>query len=514
MRSSAASRFGFDSKLGVIPHDLRQEETIVQIAEALDSLNSAVASIFSCIDERLSENTKRLAGIKGRAVKLQGRLDHLQNNLSLKAVKLYSAAKYPSNHVYREYPLTLKLPIKKEDKPPSVYKSPVPIAQELNSQNIVTEKSKDGRWNVDINIQDKLQFYHVKSKTNKGKGSGHSRAIPVRPTSVSSLLLHDAKDNQYGKLPAKSLASANDKREIEDAPTSILQSWHTNDLESPSNYFYAPTLGEVPQINVPLSLPDLPGIVDDERFVLDLHSQSPIAPSSVVTTPTVNLPLPAAPSDSAPDATMEPQNSRENEPSLPNLSLPSISSEQNPPPPPPPVEIGNVSHPGPPPPPPPNPSTLSISTSQPPPSAPAPPPPPPPPSLVEPPKLSSSVTKDTKTQSVKSVPNVDQVDNRSSLMAAIRDAGGVGRAKLRSAARKDENTDKWSSAFVGGDLMADLHNKLSLRRRGISGTATGALGRMSAMIPPPPKPNESATSERNSAASEQDSQPDTDDWEE
>ncbi|XP_046747363.1 WASH complex subunit 1-like [Diprion similis] len=497
-------------EIGVIPHDLRQEETIVQIAEALDSLNSAVESIFGCIDERLSENTKRLAGIKSRAVKLQGRLDHLQNNLSMKAVKLYSAAKYPSNHVYREYPLALKLPITKEDKPPSVYKSPVPIAQQLNSQNMVTEKSKGGRWNVDINIQEKLQFYHVKSKTNKGKGSGHSRAVPVRPTSVSSLLLHDAKDNQYGKLPSKSLASANDKREIEDAPTSILQSWHTNDLESPSNYFYAPTLGEVPQINVPLTLPDLPGIVDDERFVLDLYSQSPIAPSSVVTTPTVNLPLPPATSGSSLDTTMESQNSRENEPSLPNLSLPSISSEQNPPPPPPPVEISNVSQPGPPPPPPPNPPAQSISTLQPPRSAPPPPPPPPP--LIEPPK--SSVTKETKTKSVKSVPNVDQVDNRSSLMAAIRDAGGVGRAKLRNAARKDENTDKWSSASVGGDLMADLHNKLSLRRKGISGTATGALGRMSAMIPPPPKPNESATSERNSAASEQDSQPDTDDWEE
>ena len=42
-----------------------------------------------------------------------------------------------------------------------------------------------------------------------------------------------------------------------------------------------------------------------------------------------------------------------------------------------------------------------------------------------------------------------------------------------------------------GDLMADLHSKLLMRRRGISGTAqnpseTGsAMDRISSMIPPP-----------------------------
>lgn len=43
----------------MIPQDLRQEETIVQIAEALDNLNFAVTHIFDSINIRISENTKR-----------------------------------------------------------------------------------------------------------------------------------------------------------------------------------------------------------------------------------------------------------------------------------------------------------------------------------------------------------------------------------------------------------------------------------------------------------------------
>lgn len=45
--------------LGVIPDNLRHEETIVQIAEALDNLDSAVNYIFESIDKRLFQNGQR-----------------------------------------------------------------------------------------------------------------------------------------------------------------------------------------------------------------------------------------------------------------------------------------------------------------------------------------------------------------------------------------------------------------------------------------------------------------------
>lgn len=107
-----------------------------------------------------------------------------------------------------------------------------------------------------------------------------------------------------------------------------------------------------------------------------------------------------------------------------------------------------------------------------------------------------------------------KADDRSNLMAAIRNAGGIGRAKLRHTVPKEESGNRWSSASVGGDLMADLHAKLALRRKGIAGSGGSALERMSSLIPPPPKPSDAAASDRNSATSEYDSQPDTDDWDE
>ncbi|CAG9093381.1 unnamed protein product [Plutella xylostella] len=73
------------------------------------------------------------------------------------------------------------------------------------------------------------------------------------------------------------------------------------------------------------------------------------------------------------------------------------------------------------------------------------------------------------------------------LMAAIRQAGGAGKAKLRSAANEPGDKDDKKPAS-GGDLMADLHAKLSMRRRGISGAERGGgsvLHTLASVIPEP-----------------------------
>lgn len=80
-----------------------------------------------------------------------------------------------------------------------------------------------------------------------------------------------------------------------------------------------------------------------------------------------------------------------------------------------------------------------------------------------------------------------------------------GKAKLRAAAAQDVANNNESSApprRTGGNLMDDLHNKLALRRKGISGTKDAVsspgnvMNRISAMIPaPPPKQPESGSSE-------------------
>ena len=59
-----------------------------------------------------------------------------------------------------------------------------------------------------------------------------------------------------------------EEEDIGAAPTTIT---NREELErgTADNYFYMPGLGEVPDIDVPVDLPDLPGVVDDimYRFV-------------------------------------------------------------------------------------------------------------------------------------------------------------------------------------------------------------------------------------------------------
>lgn len=148
-------------------------------------------------------------------------------------------------------------------------------------------------------------------------------------------------------------------------------------------------------------------------------------------------------------------------------------------------------------------------------------PPPLPPTLPEP--VSTSQTK------ASSGP-----DGRANLMAAIRQAGGVGKAKLRAAKPLQdvcnmmqkiyliqqyisviyimfyqEFVEKKPSTSGPGNLMADLHAKLSMRRKGISGSKSDSspnvmnkdrgdgsvMDKISAMIPPPPKLERNTESE-------------------
>ena len=95
-------------------------------------------------------------------------------------------------------------------------------------------------------------------------------------------------------------------------------------------------------------------------------------------------------------------------------------------------------------------------------------------------------------------------DGRNELMSAIRATGGSGKIKLRSAKerklKKKAKKESSVEASGGGDLMGDLFAKLSMRRKGISGSkgetssssadhssSGSAMDKISAMIPAPPK---------------------------
>lgn len=86
---------------------------------------------------------------------------------------------------------------------------------------------------------------------------------------------------------------------------------------------------------------------------------------------------------------------------------------------------------------------------------------------------------------------------RADLMAAIRNAGGAGKAKLKNPKERKQKkrAEKEAPSSGGGDLMSDLFAKLSMRRKGISGSrgdksaedagGGSAMDKISSMIPPP-----------------------------
>lgn len=155
---------------------------------------------------------------------------------------MYSAAKYPAYHTYKEYELAIKPKFRKQKKPYEIYKSPVPISEDSQTHLTSSSKLEDA---TDSSIQEKLQFYYVKPKPIK-KDYTYQNQRPefqYNVTSVDSLLPFHKEDTQ--KFTNLQSDKIDDKSQIEDAPDSILQPWHASDIESPSTYMYAPTLGEV-----------------------------------------------------------------------------------------------------------------------------------------------------------------------------------------------------------------------------------------------------------------------------
>ena len=238
---------------------LRREESVNQIVDALEYLEKVSNDIFTRISERVAENRKRLAAINHRADLAQARIDKIKG--IKKATRVFSSAKYPAPEKLSSYETLYS----QENELAEIQRH----SYNLNSKfTPVDEKA----------LKDKLQFYNVhlnvrkKQDETKGEGLG---SLPNNLQSVSSLLLFNTTENPYKKyVMLDPLAGAvtktrsnieEDEEDIGAAPISITQG-EEMDRVTAQNYFYVPNLGDVPEIDVPVYLPDLPGIADDLSY--------------------------------------------------------------------------------------------------------------------------------------------------------------------------------------------------------------------------------------------------------
>ncbi|XP_023300144.2 WASH complex subunit 1 [Lucilia cuprina] len=475
-------------KVPIIPPDLRHEETITQAAYALDCLQNTIATIFGRIDQRLETNNIKVKELQERIKKSQNKINSLQG--TRKAIHIYAPARFPATNIYKDLPVTFK-------------------QEEILCTNSAPKYQIESKLDTNLpSLNEKLIFFHVRDQNSLKPVTDNSLArervkikqnqdlgnMPSDLRSIPSVLLFNtdysvydledgdnetdawkrAKHFKNKRLHSGSNHPMTSKQILEPAPHSLVN--RRNEKLTPSGGLkYTPKLSEAPELDLPLDLPDLPGIADDLRYESQEAKQK-IAPSLALVVE--NLPeLTELMSDNDKKA---------------NIPLEQNNNNANtaPPPPPPPLTAKQL-------------------------TAPAPPPPPPPPPVLP---TTPNTTNKPKTPSTS--------DTRSELMAAIRNAGGVGKAALRHTAAaaplatndndvvdntrppKEANSSRNPQAG-GGDLMADLHNKLLMRRKGISGskdnndsstmknanntiptnTPSGnpVISRLSALIPPPAK---------------------------
>ncbi|XP_041978761.1 WASH complex subunit 1 isoform X2 [Aricia agestis] len=428
-------------KVNLIPNDLSVEETVLQIADTLDNLNCIIDDVFSRISTRINRNMEKTS-------KLQERIEISRNKVEKivgmqKAIKVFSSAKYPSSIVHEHYESIFDTDVRPFEPPR------------------ISLRDKTQRQRNEKEIQEKLHFFHVKvaePKAVKPKHEYDLKSVVNKVASVGDLLIFNTDESVYfgsQKTPAyvPKVPASVQKDVLDEAPPSIMKK---NVLKREiDEYMYAPGMGMVPELDMPMDLPHLPGVAGDIQYLYT--DAGSIAPSAVTS--------PVVPSNPIP----------EHIPELPDL--PDLSAK---------LDVPDI---------PDAPPVMPDPVVPEAPSAPIPPPPPPPPPPMEP-QQTKEEKREAKQQ--KSSPPPSTGDAHASLMAAIRQAGGVGRAKLKPAA---ESTPAAKGKAVSGDLMADLHARLSMRRRGISGAEraadrpTGSLLHTLAAVIPEPESSPQTSSE-------------------
>ncbi|XP_039725088.1 LOW QUALITY PROTEIN: WASH complex subunit 1 [Pteropus medius] len=449
-----------------IQPELRREEAIQQVADILQYLQKVSGDIFSRISQRVELSRSQLQAIGERVSLAQAKIEKIKG--SKKAIKVFSSAKYPAPERLQEYS--------------SIFTG----AQDSGLQRRPRHRIQSKHRPLDERaLQEKLKYFPVCVNTKpepEDEAEEGLGGLPSNISSVSSLLLFNTTENLYKKYvfldplagavtKTHVMLGAETEEKLFDAPLSISKREQL-EQQMPENYFYVPDLGQVPEIDVPSYLPDLPGIADDLMYSADLGPGiAPSAPGTIPELPTFHTEVA--------------------EPFKQNL------------------EDGVLTAPPPPPPPPPPPAPAVLLST-----------PPPPPQTAA--SLGQGTKEDDSNVSpsapVQGAPKevVDPSSGRATLLESIRQAGGIGKAKLRSVKerklekKKQKEQEQVRATGQGGDLMSDLFNKLVMRRKGISGKGPGtgasegpggAFARMSDSIPPLPPPQQPPGEE------------DEDDWE-
>lgn len=165
----------------VVPPDLRREETIKQLCDSLDYLDSVANDVFTRISQRVADNHGKLRSINDRVNLAQAKIDKIKG--TNKATKVFSGAKYPS--------------VDEEEAYRSLYKDTNGFHEVKHSNYRLQAKHPPVDEKV---LKEKLQFYNVQLNIKKelkdqdDQSAGLGR-LPRNIPSISSLLLFNTSEN-------------------------------------------------------------------------------------------------------------------------------------------------------------------------------------------------------------------------------------------------------------------------------------------------------------------------------
>ncbi|VVC32072.1 WASH1, WAHD domain [Cinara cedri] len=429
-----------EAYIPLLPYDLGYEETVLQLIKSLDCLNKVVECVYEHVRDNI--NLQKL-----EVVKLCDRLNSVTNKVHRlsnikKSIQVYSSSKYPAAHCQKDYEYYYDFDVKSD-----IIEN-IPVTHKIS---VFKDPSA------------KLKFYRVNNeniKLLKNKDIYSTRGLGDLPDNVkyvNSLLLFNSNVNLYKNYVLSNPYKVNNTI----APSDTEKDQHVenihkpvftlplNEVDSQFNYSYTPVDEEVPSIDVPADLPDLPGIAGDVQY---FEEEKIIAEPVVISKPSnVVVGLPSFDElDDLKDDQMIADDSA------------IITVEK---------EITKLGH-----------EQLLTAIA---------------PSTQN--KIDDNIEDHIDREvAIKSEKNIhkttfnDNINTHSVLMDEIRNAGGLQKANLRSVIDRKTCDEMLPT---GDGLMADLHKKLAMRRQGISGNnkqndngIEGVIYRMaSTMLPPNPE---------------------------
>lgn len=424
--------------LPIVFPGLRREESYHQIANSLDYLASTTEDVFSRLESQLAANGESLANLNNRILSASAKVDKLKETKN-KATTVFSVSKYPEDRKVRS--LSYSFPNFGSHQPKAAQREErdLPSIAGFQPLDRAREHPQQEIFIVENGRRKSRRKLPSTSEQDKEGGDEEVNDLRLRHRdfhSVSSLLVFET--NNFVDQTAsrrKKMVAEESKQALDEAPASILTGEQI-DQSSALTFAYVPSAVEVPEIDVPLTLPDLPDIATDVSYSHELPS---IAPSA-------------------------------NIPELPAIKTSGEATTA--------ADTTEVNLSAPPPPPPPDKDTSAAAAAAP----PSPPPPPPPPPMpqsapVPPPPPDNTPAAPAVSSKQESAPPAapPSSSGRGDLLESIRNAGG-GKMKLRSAKerklekKKKSEQEEASSISAGGIFaIAALQAKLKMRREGISG---------------------------------------------